>query len=189
MISRAGHAGHVARRLGDIVKLPLLQRESKEQIREIWKTYHAERPDAIGRDLSGEHAQMLVERANSAPLFLFPVRRQAGHFFLLSQFQDHKHFLFTYLEEYKKNPMFAKPNLTVTLHDDLRKDKGIVLVRGDVESMVTKKESEHLIEQLIQTYLVASRFVAPTTGVLGFNKSPNTFDHESYVRAFPHQNN
>ena len=167
--ARGGHAGHVARKLGDIVKLPLLRRESKERIGEIWAGHHQSRPDAIGRDLNASHARLLTERAEPAPLFVFPVsaistrcecfpqvHRQSGYFMMLSQFQNRRHFLFTYLEDYKKNPTFAQPNVTVTLHDDLADEKGIVLLRADVESMLTKRESEHLVDQLIQSYLVSA---------------------------------
>lgn len=77
---------------------------------------------------------------------------------MLSQFRDRRHFLFTYLEDYKQNPTFARPNVAVTLHDDLAEEKGIVLLRADLESLLTKRESEHLVEQLIQTYLVSPHF-------------------------------
>lgn len=77
MAPRGGHAGHVARKLNEIVKLPLLQRESKERIAEIWTGHHKDRADAIGRHLKAEHAQFLIDRAAPAPIFVFPVRRSA----------------------------------------------------------------------------------------------------------------
>ena len=67
MISRAGHAGHVARKLGDIVKLPLLRKEPKEKIREIWRGHHAERHDAVGTDIDASAASLLTDRAAAAP--------------------------------------------------------------------------------------------------------------------------
>ncbi|KAJ8599183.1 hypothetical protein CTAYLR_007516 [Chrysophaeum taylorii] len=172
------------RRLGDIVKLPLLKRETKDRIGEIWKGYHENRTNAVGRAVEAHHASMLLERAIPAPTFLFPVHREGGHFMLLSQFQKN-HVLFTYLEDFKKNPAFARPRLTLALHDDLAKDKGIVLLRGDIEPMLSKPESDHLITQLFDTYLVASRYFAPTTGPLNFTQSPHTFDHDAYLRAYP----
>ena len=42
---------------------------------EIWTEYHAKRKDAIGRDLSAGHAALLLDRAQPAPTFLFPVGR------------------------------------------------------------------------------------------------------------------
>ena len=78
----------------------------------------------VARTLEETQATLLVDRAQAAPLQLHPVRRGEGHFLLLSQFQHRKHFLFTFLEDYKKNPALARPWLTMTLHDDLTKDRG-----------------------------------------------------------------
>eukprot|EP00629_Pelagomonadales_sp_RCC1024_P012589 CAMPEP_0119284594 /NCGR_PEP_ID=MMETSP1329-20130426/30556_1 /TAXON_ID=114041 /ORGANISM="Genus nov. species nov., Strain RCC1024" /LENGTH=181 /DNA_ID=CAMNT_0007285277 /DNA_START=167 /DNA_END=708 /DNA_ORIENTATION=- len=181
MISRAGHAGHVARKLADIVKVPLLRKEPKERIREIWRGYHAERHDAVGMDMDASAASLLTDRAAAAPTFLHPVRREGGHFLLLSQFQDRRHFLYTFLEDYKQNPALARPYLSLTLHEDLARDREIVLLRGDVEKQLTKPEAEHLIDQTLQSYLVSSRFSAPG-GALTFNQKPAAFDIDELLR-------
>lgn len=183
-VPRGGHAGHVARRLGDIVKLPLLQREPKERVAEIWAGHHQTRPDAIGRSLEAAHFELLQSRAAPAPMFIFPVHRSGGHFVLLSQFQQQRHFLLTYLEDYKRHGGHARPNLSLTFHDDLARDKGIVLLRADLESLLTKREAEHLVDQLLQTYLVATRYSA-AQGPLAFNTAPQTFDHDAYVKSYP----
>ena len=70
MISRAGHASHVARKLGDIVKLPLLRKEPAPRIKEIWAEYHSGRADAVARTLEETQATLLVDRAQAAPLQL-----------------------------------------------------------------------------------------------------------------------
>ena len=46
MISRAGHASHVARKLGDIVKLPLLRKEPARLII-LSRWWHAWLRDAL----------------------------------------------------------------------------------------------------------------------------------------------
>ena len=56
MISRAGHASHVARKLSDIVKLPLLRKEPAPRIKEIWAEYHQGRADAVARTLDATQA-------------------------------------------------------------------------------------------------------------------------------------
>ncbi|KAJ1451151.1 ATP11 protein-domain-containing protein [Pelagophyceae sp. CCMP2097] len=122
--ARGGHAGHVSRKLGDIVKIPLLLREEPSVVEQIWKTYHDERHDAVGLTLPARNATMLVDRAQAAPMFIFPVHRDGGYFSLVSQLQSRRHFIFTYLEDFKRNPNGARPHLTLTLHDDLAKEKG-----------------------------------------------------------------
>lgn len=45
----------------------------------------------------------LAERARESPLFIFPVRRDKGHFLLLSQFDaPNDMFVMTFLEDYKQ---------------------------------------------------------------------------------------
>ena len=39
----------------------------------------------------------------------------------------------------------------MTLHDDLVKDRGLVLVRGDVEKELAKNEAEFLMDQTVQS--------------------------------------
>ena len=183
-ISRAGHASHVARKLTDIVKLPILKREPTAKIAEIWKTYHEGRGDAIGRDIPAKTAQVLVDRAGAAPTFLFPVFRDAGHFMLLSQFQNRRHFIFTFLEDYKKNPALARPYLTLTMHDELANDKDIVLLRGDVEKQMLKEEADHVVSQVVESYCIASRY-SSNSGALTFNQNPNAFDLDGMMKFYP----
>ena len=182
--SRAGHASHVARQLTDIVKLPLLKKEPTSKIAEIWRSYHEGRQDAVGRDIPAKTAQVLVDRAGAAPTFLFPVFRDGGHFLLLSQFQNRRNFLFTFLEDYKKNPAFARPYVTLTLHDDLAKEKDIVLLRGDVEKQMLKEEADHVIAQVVESYCIASRY-SSDSGPLTFNQRPNDFDLDAMLKHYP----
>ncbi|KAH8098127.1 ATP11 protein [Aureococcus anophagefferens] len=161
--SRAGHASHVARQLTDIVKLPLLKKEPTSKIAEIWRS--ARRP---------------LARAD-VPL---PVFRGGGHFLLLSQFQNRRHFLFTFLEDYKKNPAFSRPYVTLTLHDDLAKEKDIVLLRGDVEKQMLKEEADHVIAQVVESYCIASRY-SSDSGPLTFNQRPNDFDLDAMLKHDP----
>ena len=127
---------------------------------------------------------VLVDRAGAAPTFLFPVFRDGGHFLLLSQFQNRRHFLFTFLEDYKKNPAFARPYVTLTLHDDLAKEKDIVLLRGDVEKQMLKEEADHVIAQVVESYCIASRY-SSDSGPLTFNQRPNDFDLDAMLKHYP----
>ena len=88
------------------------------------------------------------------------------------------------MEDYKKNPALARPWLTMTLHDDLVKDRGLVLVRGDVEKELARAEAEFLMDQTVQSYCVLSRFSAPS-GPLTFNQEPKKFDLDGMMRGYP----
>ena len=53
--------------------------------------------------------------------------------------------LITHLEEYKSNPATAEPYMTITLHDELVKEKEIVLVRGDFRPKKISKVSMKML--------------------------------------------
>jgi hypothetical protein len=59
---------------------------------------------------------------------------------LISQFQD-SCFLFTFLEDFRKNPTGATPWMCLTLYDEFLRDKGLGLIRGDVGVHITRDVS------------------------------------------------
>tara|TARA_B110001452_G_C15150388_1_gene400385 strand:- start:258 stop:992 length:735 start_codon:yes stop_codon:yes gene_type:complete len=125
----------VPRRLADVAKLELLEAEQPAALAAIWEKYHENRPELSGSCVpAAEHAQ-IVERGRESPLFIFPVRREQGHFMLLSQFDvQHSVFVMTFLEDYKRNPAAAQPWLSVTLFDELMASKGLGLLRVEVRA-------------------------------------------------------
>lgn len=67
--------------------------------------------------------KILYFRAKHNPFFIFPVRKATGYYILLCQNQD-KSFIYTYLEDYKKDPSNATPYLVITMFDELVFKKG-----------------------------------------------------------------
>ncbi|TMW66772.1 hypothetical protein Poli38472_014084 [Pythium oligandrum] len=168
--------------LQQIVKLDLLVNEEPTQIRRIWEDYHSEKDDAIARVLDGTEYSTLMERARSAPYFIFPVYRQGGFFNMLCQFQD-KCFLVTYLEAFKENPALAPPCVTVSLFDDLLAEKDVGLLRADVVNMLDKAETEKLLNQLLRSYSNEKLY----DWVDKFNNRPNEFDFDAFRHAIDNE--
>ena len=110
----------VARRLGEVAKVEMLEAEEPERISAIWDEFHEHRPELAGCSVAAEEHLKITERARESPLFIFPVRREQGHFLLLSQFNAPSDmFVMTFLEDYKQNPAAAQPWLSVTLFGEL----------------------------------------------------------------------
>ena len=66
-----------------------------------------------------EH-ETILERGSESPTFVFPLRRESGHFMLFSQFSAaNRMFVLTYLEDYRQNPTMAQPWGSVHLFDEL----------------------------------------------------------------------
>ena len=134
-----GFAYPCPRRLREIVKVSLFDKESPQVIEEIWKDYHNAKPHTIAKVVPTSLYRQLVHNATHSPMFIYPVPKEGGHFILLSQSQQ-KSFIFTYLEDYKKNPLSANPYLVITCFDELVDTKGIALIRGDVILGLSKDE-------------------------------------------------
>jgi len=71
-------------------------------------------------------------------MFILPLPRQSGVEMHFMQFKfperNVTHILFTSLLEYKTHGEFARPHTTVMAFEDLAEEKGIVLMRGEVDA-------------------------------------------------------
>ena len=137
----------VARRLGEVAKVEMLEAEEPERISAIWDEFHEHRPELAGCSVAAEEHLKITERARESPLFIFPVRREQGHFLLLSQFNAPSDmFVMTFLEDYKQNPAAAQPWLSVTLFGELLTSKAVGLLRVDIApERLSKQEGEHVL--------------------------------------------
>jgi hypothetical protein len=192
---RIGPSGHVSRalsfsnpairKLGDIVKLPLLERESAQRVREIWLEYHKDNKLASGAALSEAEYETMLARTKRCPYFVLPVWRNEGHFMLVSNFQGNWSFL-AFLEDYKRNPATALPYLVFTMYADLLPKHGglvgkghPVLVRGEVcHKELTKHDCDKLTHQLVRFYTDNNDFRL----VEDFNLRPSEFDFQELLR-------
>jgi hypothetical protein len=167
------------RRRDEVVKIDLLKNESVERVKEIWLGYHAQKEFNISDMWTAEEFKEFQEcRRSAGSLFIFPVPRDNGHFVVLSQVQE-KHILFTYLEDFKRDPHNAQPYLAVTFYDELvdqhrKEEAGPVLVRGDITPLaLDRKESNSLLSLVKKFYLERRGDVA------SFNKG--TYDFEKHI--------
>mmetsp|Transcript_26903 Transcript_26903/g.34858 ORF Transcript_26903/g.34858 Transcript_26903/m.34858 type:complete len:219 (-) Transcript_26903:253-909(-) len=166
------------RKLEEIVKLPLLSKETPERVSEIWKEFHNQRKDTLATTLCFEDFQVLLERGADCPIFVYPIWRDAGHFMLISQFQD-THFLVTYLEEYQNNPGGAQPWLVLSTYSDFAESKNLGLIRGDYTPNLNGGEAEKVFHGILSSYCTDEKFQQ----VECFNKSPEKFNLYAYMKV------
>lgn len=50
------------RKLKEIVKVTLFEREQPSKIKEIWKQYYTEKPHAIGVDIDADEMQLIKKK-------------------------------------------------------------------------------------------------------------------------------
>ncbi|KAI0563074.1 ATP11 protein [Gracilaria domingensis] len=140
-VRRDGFSYPGPRKLSEIVKIQLLDKQGSMRVREIWNEYHADHKSAVGDVLSAEEYELFKHRTSRCKHFVLPVSRGTGFFTLLVQFQGN-HCLLTFLEDYKKNPTGAQPYMTITVFDDMVETKQVALLRGEVVNVLTTEEAK-----------------------------------------------
>lgn len=99
------------RRLEQIIKYALLEREPPNRIKEIWNEYHDGRLDSVATTWTEDEWAGIQERKRRCPRFVFPVLKGDGKFFtLLAEWQD-KFCIFGLLDQVRNNPSGAEPIL------------------------------------------------------------------------------
>jgi hypothetical protein len=167
------------RTLDQVVKPQLLERESPARIREIWTEYHDSRLDCVASAWGPGEYGALRERARRCPRMLYPVLKGDGKFFnLVAEWQD-KYCIFTWLEDYRRDPSRAEPYLSVALFDDFLDRKQVVLVRGDFSGHLRKRDAAHILNLMRFYYFQEPKWVET------FNKDPGAFDFTAFLASVP----
>jgi len=166
------------RSLNDIVKLDALQALESNKIEDIWTNYHSDpKLSAVGHVLTPDHHSLIMERAKSCPMFVFPVFKDADNYYsLVSQFQDRLFFL-TYLEDYRTNPTTAQPYMSIALFDELKETKGLCFSRADYLPSVSRSEAGRILDLVSQCYTNDEGF----KHIHAFNKTPEKFSFPDSV--------
>ena len=167
------------RSLEQVVKPQLLERESAARITQIWNEYHDSRLDCVASVWGPGEYSALRERARRCPRMLYPVLKGDGKFFnLVAEWQD-KYCIFTWLEDYRRDPSRAEPYLSVALFDDLLDRKQVVLVRGDFSGHLRKLDAAHILNLMRFYYFQEPKWVET------FNKDPAAFDFTAFLASVP----
>ncbi|KAJ2709644.1 hypothetical protein H4R19_004147 [Coemansia spiralis] len=168
--------------LDQIVRLELLEGKSTDEIGEIWNGYHAGR-DGISAVIPAATYQELTAVAKKNPLFVLPLPRSEGVEFFFLQFNYHQ-VHFTSLLEYKMATTSARPYLTLTHYTDLMDSKGVVLMRGEVDTTVNHVDAhnaQYLALQMQQFYVTGGPAKRQLLEL--FNQNPAEFDYRALVDA------
>ena len=114
----------------------LRQHSDSKEIELIWRAGHTKDSLICAVIPSGIYGRMAT-LARNHPMFILPLPRDSGVEMHFMQFKfpeaNVSHILFTSLLEYKTHGEFARPHTTVMHFEDLAEEKGIVLMRGEVD--------------------------------------------------------
>lgn len=113
-------------------------------------------------------------------MFIVPVTREDNtKFNMVSQVQDSKYCLMTWLEQFRSNPSTAPPYLTMVFFDDLLASKDTVLFRADIIARdISKSVATRSVKYFREFYVDDRKF----QDVKMFNHEPRNFDFEEFTK-------
>ena len=164
--------------LSSIAHVDLLRTESPKNIKKAWLRFH-QKQDSIASVLEAASFARLCERTREAPLFVFPIPTsdKSGFRSMFFQAGERIH-LYTELDAYKRQGSAARPALSCAFFDELEADKGLVLMRGQVDTAVLRPtDAAFLANQTTIWYFDDARFEL----VKQFNHRPAEFSFDRVV--------
>ncbi|KAN0030497.1 hypothetical protein ACTA71_009136 [Dictyostelium dimigraforme] len=164
-------------KLNEVVKIELMEKEDAATVKDIWLQYHLKK-DCLCAVIPKDIYKKLIERSKACPLFIFPLPGDKGFISMLYQNQG-DHFVFTYLEQFKKHSVNAVPWLVASHYIDFIDTKEIVLMRAEPNlEVLNNTQAQYLYNQL-QTYLLDdNKYKIMQT----FTNRPNEFDFNEVIK-------
>lgn len=166
-------------KLDDILKVDQLHDKSTEEIGHIWTEYFKSK-QSINAVIPKEIYERISFRAHECPTFIYPLVKEQGYEFILAQFQENQCF-FTSLLSYQVHGENSPWQMNLTHYTDLKDDKGIVLMLGEIDQeKMNILEAQCLAQQLQMFYATSDeeRFNL----VYMFNKDPDKFKYMDVIR-------
>jgi len=166
------------KKLEDVMKLELVKDKTAEEIKAIWIAYHTKK-DVIAATIPTEIFDTLMANSKKYPVFIFPIPRSQGFEFIMLQFAANT-IHFTPLLCYQVHKENAPECLNIVHYTEFR-DKGVVLMRGELDTnILTAQEAQCLANQL-QLYYTQNN---PTKLQLleTFTKKPEEFSHMDVIK-------
>lgn len=170
----------VSKGLDSVMKMELIQDKSAAEVEQLWKEYHKTK-DGVFACLQKEAFEDLITKAQACPTFIVPLPHDDGFEFILMQF-DGKDVQFTPLTMYQILKENAPACLTLIHYTELMESQGIVLMSGQYDENVLKREDAVLLVQMVAIYYGkdSPRYDQVET----FNHHPDKFDYNQLIKDY-----
>ncbi|KAK3995353.1 ATP11 protein-domain-containing protein [Cladorrhinum sp. PSN332] len=131
----------------------------EKELSAIWKYHHSTKANTLCAVIPASTFERIESAAKRFPSFVLPVPHpeQGAEIHFLQWTWDKatrsSTVLFTQLAEYKARGEFAQPHTTVTHYTEFAKEKGVVLMRGDlVEDRGVKLDEARWLVMCLQKF-------------------------------------
>jgi ATP synthase F1 complex assembly factor 1 len=166
-------------KLDQLMRTDLLSDVSAEDVGKLWTKYWSDR-ETVSAIIATDVFDAMTPRMKEFPVFLYPLPRDQGYEFFMSQFTEHHCFL-TSLLNYQMNGEDAPWQVCFKMYPELRESHGVVLMACEFDGNVLSVMEAQFLAQLQQLF-----YANPTEGRVGllrnFNHFPDSFKHMDVVK-------
>ncbi|XP_063283250.1 ATP synthase mitochondrial F1 complex assembly factor 1 [Pelobates fuscus] len=166
--------------LNSIVNVELIKDKSADDITEIWKQYFSTQ-DTVYAVIPGEAFEIMWQRAQTCPAFLYALPRQEGYEFFVGQWSTTE-LHFTSLINIQTAGDSAPSQLILYHFTDLQKEKGIVLMASEIDTKFLNVQEAQCLASQVQLFYAGDQSEI-FQHVETFNHNPNEFKYMSVVSS------
>ncbi|XP_053325735.1 ATP synthase mitochondrial F1 complex assembly factor 1 [Spea bombifrons] len=166
--------------LSSILNVELVKDKSTEEIKQIWKQYFSTR-DTVYAVIPGESFEVIWQRAQACPAFLYALPREHGYEFFVGQWSGTE-LHFTSLINIQTAGDSAPSQLILYHYTDFQKQNGIVLMTSEIDSKFLNVQEAQCLANQVQLFYATDRPEAFGL-VETFNRNPSEFKYMSVVSS------
>ena len=171
--------------LGELIHMDLLDGKNAGEISHIWSEHFKEK-EAISAVIPAESYDQMIERSVEYPTFLYPLPKEQGYEFVLSQFEGNRCF-FTSLINFQVHGENAPWQFCITFYPELKEKHGIVLMTSELDTSAMNVFEAQCLAQLQKLfYLNPDEKKAELLHL--FNKNPDAFKYMELVKELESSN-
>jgi len=150
---------------------------TQNKVHKIWTEYHTSKQHTISSVLPTGKYEKFANRAKECPLFVLPIARGDGFLTLLLQHTQNT-CMVTDLESYRKLQHLAEPFMYLTHYNELGAEKGVALMRGEIDlTKMSQVEGKMISSFMYAYYLQDDKYRL----VNQFNHTPRDFNFDMLV--------
>ncbi|KAG8436958.1 hypothetical protein GDO86_007875 [Hymenochirus boettgeri] len=166
--------------LDSVLNIKLIEDKSADDIKEIWESYFSTK-DTIYAVIPGETFELIWKRTLTCPSFLYALPRKQGYEFFVGQWSGSQ-LHFTALINIQTAGDSAPSQLILYHYTELQKDKGIVLMKSEIDNKFLNVQEAQCLANQVQLFYGSDQAEIFEL-VEMFNHKPNEFKYMSMISS------
>lgn len=165
------------RTIREILRTSEYESAPPEVIMAIWNSFHDQNPQTVAKVLSKVQYQIILNRLDECPSFVFPTKIENTDITLLLEVLEDNTYGFSNIEDNEGELI-----MNVRMFDEIAESKNIVPVRGDLTCEgLEKKDADVVLQAFTKYYLDTDLF---EKYVAAFNQDFENFDYHKFLQEY-----